>query len=212
MTGGKNWVLFTYLLILPLYSYCMIMKKLTIKSLIKRANRPILFGVLAIGLLSAIGVYATTTMLSMQIVSWSITIGSPTALSFTNTITSSNATQSLEQDFSSSGTNSFYVQDLKGTDSGYNTTLQLSGGLAAGSNSGTPTLLSGMANARVVLDSWSTAYQNFSSARTFITRAAGVNNGTLGQYGAQIWLRIDIPAWQAAGTYTTSLVYTLIEN
>ena len=160
----------------------------------------------------------------MQIVSWSITIGSPTALSFTNTITSSNATQSLEQDFSSSGTNSFYVQDLKGTDSGYNTTLQLSGGLAAGSNtiptssvffksaSGTPTLLSGMANARVVLDSWSTAYQNFSSARTFITRAAGVNNGTLGQYGAQIWLRIDIPAWQAAGTYTTSLVYTLIEN
>ena len=200
------------------------MKKTTIQSLIKRANRPILLGILAIGLLSAIGVYATTTMLSMQIVSWSITIGSPTTLSFSGTMTSSNSTQSLEQNFSASGANYFYVQDLKGTDSGYNTTLQLSGWLVAGTNTiptssvffksanGTPTLMSGMANARVTLDTGSIAYQNFSSARTFITRAPGANNGTLGQYGAQIWLRIDIPAWQAAGTYTTSLVYTLIEN
>lgn len=183
-----------------------------------------LLSLLALSTLSIIGVYATTTMLSMQIVSWSITIGSPTTLSFSGAMTSSNSTQSLEQNFSTSGANYFYVQDLKGTDSGYNTTLQLSGWLVAGTNtiptssvffksaSGTPTLMSGMANARVVLDTWSIAYQNFSSARTFITRASGVNNGTLGQYGAQIWLRIDIPAWQAAGTYTTSLVYTLIEN
>jgi hypothetical protein len=42
-------------------------------------------------------------------------------------MTSSNSTQSLEQNFSTSGANYFYVQDLKGTDSGYNTTLQLSG-------------------------------------------------------------------------------------
>jgi hypothetical protein len=118
----------------------------------------------------------------------------------------------------------FSIQDLKGADAWYSTTLQISGPLTAGTNTiptsnisfktvgATPTLVSGTANPRVTLDAWATAYQNFSSTRTFMVRTNAANSWVLGQYGVQIWLKIDVPAWQAAGTYTTSLVYTLIEN
>ena len=179
---------------------------------------------MSLGILSVFGVYAATTTLNMQVLAGSVSITSPTGLSFTGTITASNATQSLEQNFNTSWAYYFSVQDLKGADSGYNTTLQISGPLTAWSNTipasaisfksstASPTLLTGTANVRVTLDAGATSYQNFSSTRTFIVRTNSANSWVLGQYGAQIWLKIDVPAWQAAGTYTTSLVYTLIEN
>ncbi len=190
----------------------------------KLVNKALLLSAFALATLSIFGVYAATTTLNMQVLAGSVSITSPTGLSFTGTITASNAIQSLEQNFNTSGAYYFTVQDLKGADAGYNTTLQVSGPLTAGSatiptsaisfkaSAGTPTLLSGTANPRVVMDAGTAAYQNFSSTRTFIVRNNAANSSVLGQYGSQIWLKIDVPAWQGAGTYTTSLVYTLIEN
>lgn len=190
----------------------------------KLVNKALLLSAFALATLSIFGVYAATTTLNMQVLAGSVSITSPTGLSFTGTITASNAIQSLEQNFNTSGAYYFTVQDLKGADAGYNTTLQVSGPLTAGTNTiatsaisfkssaATPTLLSGTTNPRVVLDAGATSYQNFSSTRTFIVRNNAANSSVLGQYGAQIWLKIDVPAWQGAGTYTTSLVYTLIEN
>ena len=190
----------------------------------KLINKTLLLSAFTLATLSIFGVYAATTTLNMQVLAWPISITSPTGLSFTGTITASNTIQSLEQNFNTSGAYYFTIQDLKGADAWYNTTLQVSGPLTAGSNTiptsaisfktsaATPTLLSGTANTRVVLDAGATSYQNFSSTRTFIVRNNAANSAVLGQYGSQIWLKIDVPAWQWAGTYTTSLVYTLIEN
>lgn len=172
---------------------------------------------------SAVSVYAATTTLNMQVIPGSITIGSPASLAFSGTAAASDSAQSLEQAFNGVG-DYFYIQDLKGADNGYSTTLQASGPLTAGTNtiplanmsfkttSGTPTLLSGTANAGVTLDAGTSSYQNFSSARTFMVRPNAANNGTIGKYGSQVSLKVDIPAWQAVGTYTTSIVFTLIEN
>lgn len=159
----------------------------------------------------------------MQIIPGTVTIGSPVGLSFTSTLNASDVAQTLEQSFNGVGDN-FYIQDLKWADGGYSTTLQISWPLTAGAStiptsnisfkslSASASLLSGTANARVTLDNGAAAYQNFSSARTFLLRSNGTNNWTISRYGAQIALKVDIPAWQAVGTYTTSLVFTLIEN
>jgi hypothetical protein len=34
----------------------------------------------------------------------------------------------------------------------------------------------------------------------------------IGRYGANIEMRVDVPAGQAAGSYVGTVVYTLIEN
>lgn len=178
----------------------------------------------ALALATVVGAtYAANTTLNMQIIPGTVTIGSPTSFSFSSTLNASDATQSLEQAFNTAS-DYFYVQDLKGADAGYSTTLQVSGPLTAGTNTipaanisfksvgATPTLLSGSANTRVVLDNGTSAYQAFSSARTFILRANAANSGTIGKYGSQVSLKVDVPAWQAVGTYTTNLVFTLIES
>ena len=182
----------------------------------------LVLSILSISVLGGVALGATT-LVNMQIISWTTTIGSPTALSFSTSLIASSSEQTLEQAFS--GANDyFFVQDLKGTDPWYSTTLQLSGALTAGSNtiptanvyfktlSATPDFLSGTVNPRVVLDGAAVSYQNLSAARTFILRANAANSWVIGKYGSKVSLRIDVPAWQAIGTYSTNLVYTLIEN
>ena len=182
----------------------------------------LVLSILSISVLGGVALGATT-LVNMQIISWTTTIGSPTALSFSTSLIASSSEQTLEQAFS--GANDyFFVQDLKGTDPWYSTTLQLSGALTAGSNtiptanvyfktlSSTPDFLSGTVNPRVVLDGAAVSYQNLSAARTFILRANAANSWVIGKYGSKVSLKIDVPAWQAVGTYSTNLVYTLIEN
>lgn len=193
------------------------------KTFVSGSKKVLALGSLAFAVLATVGIYAATTTLNMQVIPGSITIGSPTSLSFSSTAAASDVTQSLEQAFNGAG-DYFYIQDLKGADNGYSTTLQASGPLTAGTNtipltnmsfkavSGTPTLLSGTTNPRVTLNAGATSYQDFSSARTFMVRANTANNGVISKYGSQISLKVDIPGWQAVGTYTTSLVFTLIEN
>jgi hypothetical protein len=120
--------------------------------------------------------------------------------------------------------NYFWIQDMKGSDSGYNTTLQLSGNLTAwlnvisGSNVsfkaiGSVVLVTWSANTWVQFDTGTVAYQALNSARTFIFRPVSALYGNkLWYYAGNINLQANIPATQAAGAYTAALVYTLIEN
>lgn len=131
--------------------------------------------------------------------------------------------QIVQQDFTGVA-NYFIVTDLKGINSGYNTTLQLSGNLTSSGNSisasnvsfksdgSTPTLLSGTANPRVEIDSNANSFQSLNTARNFIKRDAALNTGTLSQYYQTIEMQINVPASQPAGEYAGILVYTLIEN
>jgi len=73
-------------------------------------------------------------------------------------------------------------------------------------------LLSGNANTNVTIDSAATDYQTLDTARSFIRRNTAANNGVVSKYGAQVWLEIEVPAFQAVGSYTGSMVFTLIEN
>jgi hypothetical protein len=51
------------------------------------------------------------------------------------------------------------------------------------------------------------------ASRTFIFRPVSALYGNkLWYYAGNINLQVNVPAAQAAGSYTTTLVYTLIEN
>lgn len=177
--------------------------------------------VLAIGIPACL-IYAADTTLNMQVTAGTVSIWSPASLTFASTIAASDTTQSLEQPFT--GWDYFYVSDLKWADAWWNTTLQLASPLTAGSatiptsnvsfkaNWATPTLLSGTANPRVVFAWWTSAYQDFWSSRSFVVRNNAANAWIIGKYGAEMHIKIDVPAYQAVGSYTTTLVFTLIEN
>jgi hypothetical protein len=167
-------------------------------------------------------VRAADTTVNMSITAGAITYGAPTAFTFTTPLNASFSAQT-EQEVFSGAANYFWVQDLKGTNSGYVTTLQLSGNMTAGSNIiswsnvsfrafGWINVISWSANPRVVLDAGTSWYQALNTARNFIRRNNAANSWVIGYYGANIDLKIDIPAWQPAGAYTGTLVYTLIEN
>jgi len=79
-------------------------------------------------------------------------------------------------------------------------------------NTGT-TLIAGTANLRVqTAISMSGTYLSLDSARTLIKRDTAANLGVLGHYGTLPHMQILIPAFQAVGYYTGTLVYTLYEN
>ena len=80
------------------------------------------------------------------------------------------------------------------------------------SSSGNVNLLSGTANPRVLIDTNTSNYQSLDTAKTFIYRDDATNSDTVGKYGQTIFMRINVPAYQAPGAYAGTLVYTLIEN
>lgn len=167
--------------------------------------------------------YASNTIVNMEIARGTLTISSPASFTFSTTLTLSYDAQTLEQEFT--GTlNNFIVTDMKGINTGYSTTLQLSGVMEtvngntiAATNvyfktsSGNVNVLSGTENPRVVIDANTANYQPLDSAKTFIYRNTAVNSDTVGKYGQTIFLRINVPAYQAPGAYVGTLVYTLIE-
>lgn len=165
---------------------------------------------------------AATTTVSMSITPGVVTYGAPASLTYTATLSASFAAQTLNQDFTGVA-NYFWAQDLKGADSGYNTTLQLSGNLVNGWNAisgsavsfkavGSITVVSWSTNARVVLDAGTSAYQALDSSKNFVKRNNAANFGVIGYYAATINLKVDVLAGQPAGAYAGTLVYTLIEN
>jgi hypothetical protein len=56
------------------------------------------------------------------------------------------------------------------------------------------------------------AFQSLDTPRQLIIRNVGANNGIIGQYGVLPQMQLIIPAYQAVGTYTGTLTYTLYSN
>ncbi|HMY80265.1 MAG TPA: hypothetical protein PLW93_03900 [Candidatus Absconditabacterales bacterium] len=165
----------------------------------------------------------TTTQVEVEILPGDICIGSTGSFDFGN-YTASSSSQTVNGTF----TDPFYVDDLRGSNTGYYTTVQLSGDLVgpggatiSGSNVymqttaiGNPgiTTLAGSPNTLVVIDAGMGSYQSLDVARQLIKRPAGANSGVVGMYGTYPLMQLVIPPYQAVGTYTATLVYTLYEN
>lgn len=151
-----------------------------------------------------------------------LNIWSPTSLGIT--WATSLSEQTIEYYYSGDTSMYFLVDDGQGLDNGYTTTLQLSGNLTAWpytiastsasfkAASGTVVLLSGTANADVLIDTNATAYQSLDTARTLIYRNIGANGDITWGYGTYIRLSIVVPGAQPWGWYQWTLVYTIIEN
>ncbi len=123
-------------------------------------------------------------------------------------------------------TNSFYVTDFKGSASGYYTTVQVTdltgdnGGTtytipAANvefkSNAATWVLMTGTANASVTLGSITTSYLAINDPITYFERNDWTVWGILSQYGDTPWVKVTVPAFQAAAQYHGTITFTLYE-
>lgn len=123
--------------------------------------------------------------------------------------------------------NSFYVSDLKWSQSGYYTTISVTD--LTGSINGetktipasnvefkawlaTPALITGNANDYVVFDSNVSDYHAINSAVQYIQRNAGNGYGILWVYGDKPEIKVTIPAYTPATTYHGVITYTLYEN
>jgi len=122
-------------------------------------------------------------------------------------------------------TSEFRVEDLKGADTGYYTTVQLSGNMTGPGAATIPaanvsmkvdstavTVMAGSSNPGVTVAAGLLVFTPLNSAVTFIQRPNAANSGLIGQYGKIPEMEIVIPAYQSVGTYTATLVYTIYEN
>lgn len=122
-------------------------------------------------------------------------------------------------------TDEFWVEDLKGANTGYYTTLQLSGDMEGPGSATIPAanvsvrvdntsvvLMAWSANAGVTIPGSLTTFTPLNGAVTFIEREDGPNDGLIGMYGKIPEMQVVIPAYQSVGTYTATLVYTLYEG
>jgi alpha-tubulin suppressor-like RCC1 family protein len=131
-------------------------------------------------------------------------------------ITNSTQTLSLQSDY-------FKVDDQKGNNSGYYTTVSIT--TLTGNNwfviplsqiqrkADPITLLSGTANTWVVL--WSTLswwYVAASTPAVFIKRDIWPNSNKKWTYWSKLRLKVDIPAYQSIWTYTWVITYTLYQK
>lgn len=168
------------------------------------------------------GTCAVTTTVRVTISWWNICIGSSGVFDF-GTFTVSSFSQMVTGAFA---TGYFFVDDLKGADSGYYTTVQMSWHLVAsgwsaiisGSNvflktdSATPLLLYGQANPWVIIHPAATGFQSLDVARQLILRDPWPNNGIISMYGTLPLMQLIIPAYQAVWVYVGTMVFTLYEN
>ena len=74
------------------------------------------------------------------------------------------------------------------------------------------TTLAGAANTNVIVHAGMSAFQSLDTARQLIVRNTGTNNGLIGQYGTLPQMQLIIPAYQAVGSYSGTLTYTLYSN
>ncbi len=119
----------------------------------------------------------------------------------------------------------FWVDDLKWSNTWYYTTVQLSGNMQGPGASFIPaanvfmsvawtwvTTIAGSVNPNVSVADGLLSYTPLNSAVTFIRRPVWANNGLIGRYGKIPLMRVVIGAYQAVGTYTATMVYTIYEN
>ena len=179
------------------------------------------------GCLSSTGTSCnTTTTVNVTILPGNICIGSTGVFNF-GSYTVSSVAQTITNAFSVATGWYFYVDDLRGADSGYYTTVQMSGNLVgiwgsipainvsmrtAAVGAAGVTTLAGTANTRVTIDAAMSAYQTLDVARQLIERNTAANSWVIGQYGVLPQMQLVIPAYQSVGTYTGTLVYTLYTN
>jgi len=166
---------------------------------------------------------STNTTVTVTINPGDICIGSTGAFDFGQYTVSATA-QTVNGTFSSP----FWVDDLKGSNSGYYTTVQMSGVLQGPGSSTIPatnvsmkttaignaaiTTMAWSSNANVVVNAGMAAYQTLNTPRRLIERVNGANFGLIGKYGVTPQMQLIIPAYQAVGAYTGSLVYTLYNS
>jgi hypothetical protein len=164
-----------------------------------------------------------TTTVQVSILPGNMCISSTGDFNFGDFVASSSA-QTVSGAFVGSG-GYFTVDDLRGADAGYYTTVQLDADLV-GPGTATmlrsnifmktaslfATLLAGIANPSVIIDAGMAAFQSLDTPRQLIKRNTGTNNGVIGQYGTLPEMQLIIPAYQAVGTYTGTLTYTLYSN
>ena len=181
---------------------------------------------LAAAFLSAVGVLTlqthaqVSTDVYLSIVGGNVTIGSTGSFDF-GTFPVSSTESNVESQFT--GDDYFWVDDMKGANSGFYTTLSVSD--LSGANGTIPaanisakvdgtgtTLINGTANPNVVVADSLISYTPLDGTVTFIKRDSAENNGKLGRYAAFPWLQVTIPAYQSVGSYQATLTYTLIEN
>jgi len=162
------------------------------------------------------------TSATLTISGWVVTIGSTGGLNF-GTFTVSSSDQTIEKQFTGS-LEAFFIDDLKGSNNGYYTTIQTTalsgtngiigtGNISIKTPSALVSLITGNANANVILSggaAW-TSYRNFWTPLTFISRGAWANAGVIGKYGVRPFIQVIIPAYQAVGTYTATITYTLFD-
>jgi len=72
--------------------------------------------------------------------------------------------------------------------------------------------MAGSANTNVQIQASMSAFQSLNIVRQLIIRNTATNNGVIGQYGVLPQMQLIIPAYQAVGTYTGTLTYTLYTN
>jgi hypothetical protein len=165
----------------------------------------------------------TPTTVTVTINPGDICIGSTGAFNF-GQYTVSSIAQTVNGTFSSP----FWVDDLRGSNSGYYTTVQMSGvlqGPGASTISATNismrttavgnggiTTMAGSPNTNVVVNAGMSAFQTLNTPRRLIERVNWANFGLIGQYGVTPQMQLVIPAYQAVGSYTGTLVYTLYNS
>lgn len=166
---------------------------------------------------------STNTTVTVTINPGDICIWSTGAFDFGQYTISSSA-QTVNWTFSSP----FWVDDLKWSNSGYYTTVQMSWNLqgpgassiassnismrtSAVGNAGITTM-AGSSNPNVVVNAGMAAYQTLNTPRRLIERVNGANFGLIGKYGVTPQMQLVIPAYQAVGSYSGTLVYTLYNS
>jgi len=168
----------------------------------------------------------TTTAVQVSILPGNMSIGGAWVFNF-GTFTASSSAQTVSGAFAGTGWY-FFVDDLRGADAGYYTTVQLDADLAGPGTATLPranifvrtlwvgsagiTTMAGTANTNVQVQSAMSSFQSLDTARQLIIRNTTTNNGIIGKYGVLPQLQLLIPAYQAVGTYTGTITYTLYTN
>ena len=168
------------------------------------------------------GTCSVTTQVSVNLTGGNICIWSSGNFGF-GQYTVSSLSQTVTGAFV--GVNSyFFVDDQKGIDTGYYTTVQMSGHLVSNNGSvisgqnvymmtsTTPVLIAWRDNPRVIIHAGMASFQSLDSARQLINRNAAANAGLTSKYGTLPTMQLVIPAYTPVGTYTGTLVYSLYEN
>lgn len=179
---------------------------------------------LACALLSLVAFSSTTkaqvsTDVYLEVQWGNVTIGTAGSLNFGLFPVSSTIT-SVEKQFT--GDDYFRVDDMKGANSWYYTTLQVTdltwdngiipaANISVKVNSTATELITGTANANVIVTNDLLIYKPLNVAMTFIKRDTAANAGKLGRYAAYPWLQVAIPAYQSVGSYHATLTYTIYE-